>query len=496
MQSQSSSSSHTISVNNKGPPKGHDDDTLDDDEHIPLLAQQQQRQLSEWNVIIPLCSIVFCSAAILAPQLQFLTEIFCDRYYDSRSEANDDDSSIPMQDCTIPQVQGIVATAQAVIQLLTGGSTLLAVSYFGHMSDIKGRVTVMRIGVFGIALLFSTYIVVGKLYNVIGILPLFVVSSIRGLLVGDTGLMMAVQTYISDCTTTERRTVAFGRMIAGIVCATMLGANASSMVIKAFGTTLAPFYMSLMISTVVFFATYIIPESNKHQERSKSTAPSVWQQLNMFRSIKTLFSFQSPLPVSKYALPLMASVSFLNTVVIMPPILLYAMLEYHWTAYEGGLLIGIMSFVKLIITTVVLPILNKLVITRGITSEAQRADRLLRFNIWMVRIGCAFMALELFAIGLARTASEMLVAVLIGSFSMLGQPSGRALLTTLVDPADVGKVLGAVATVDTVGMLLAQFGMNAIYGATVSFMPSFTFHLCGVIATLACTAACFIRYKR
>lgn len=28
-----------------------------------------------------------------------------------------------MQDCTIPQVQGIVATAQAVIQLLTGGSS-------------------------------------------------------------------------------------------------------------------------------------------------------------------------------------------------------------------------------------------------------------------------------------------------------------------------------------------------------------------------------------
>lgn len=209
--------------------------------------------------------------------------------------------------------------------------------------------------------------------------------------------------------------------------------------------------MALIISTVVFFATYAIPESNKHQEHSKSTAPSVWQQLNMFRSVKTLFSFQSPLPVSKYALPLMASVSFLNTVVIMPPILLYAMLEYHWTAYEGGLLIGIMSFAKLIITTVVLPILNKLIITRGITNEAQRADRLLRFNIWMVRIGCAFMALELFAIGLARTASEMLVAILIGSFSMLGQPSGRALLTTLVDPADVGKVLGAVATVDTVG---------------------------------------------
>ena len=209
--------------------------------------------------------------------------------------------------------------------------------------------------------------------------------------------------------------------------------------------------MALMITTVVFFATYAIPESNKYQEHCKSTAPSIWQQLNMFRSVKILFSLQSPLRVSKYALPLMATVSFLNTVVIMPPILLYAMLEFHWTAYEGGLLIGFMSFAKLIITTVVLPLLNKLIVTRGITSEAQRDDRLLRFNIWMVRFGCAFMALELFAIGLARTASEMLVAVVIGSFSMLGQPSGRALLTTLVHPADVGKVLGAVATVDTVG---------------------------------------------
>lgn len=92
-----------------------------------------------------------------------------------------------------------------LILLIVEPIALLSVSYFGHMSDIKGRVTVMRIGVFGIALLFSTYIVVGKLYNVIGILPLFAVSAFRGLLVGDTGLMASVQSYISDCTTIERR---------------------------------------------------------------------------------------------------------------------------------------------------------------------------------------------------------------------------------------------------------------------------------------------------
>lgn len=45
------------------------------------------------------------------------------RYYDSRSQDNDD-GSIPIQDCTIPQVQGIVATAQAAIQLLTGVSSM------------------------------------------------------------------------------------------------------------------------------------------------------------------------------------------------------------------------------------------------------------------------------------------------------------------------------------------------------------------------------------
>lgn len=56
-------------------------------------------------------------------ELQVDALTFCyHRYYDSRSEVNDD-SSIPIQDCTIPQVQGIVATAQAVIQLLTGGSS-------------------------------------------------------------------------------------------------------------------------------------------------------------------------------------------------------------------------------------------------------------------------------------------------------------------------------------------------------------------------------------
>lgn len=61
-----SSNSHSISVKNKDPTRGRDVDL--NNEHTPLLAQQQdipdqqQQQLSEWYVIIPLCSIMFCGA--------------------------------------------------------------------------------------------------------------------------------------------------------------------------------------------------------------------------------------------------------------------------------------------------------------------------------------------------------------------------------------------------------------------------------------------------
>ena len=42
--------------------------------------------------------------------------------------------------------------------------------------------------------------------------------------------------------------------------------------------------------------------------------------------------------------------------------------------------------------------------------------------------------------------------------------------------------------------LIAQFGLNALYGATVMIMPSITFIVCGIIGIVAFSATIFAHH--
>src|SRR5690606_13983687 len=51
---------------------------------------------------------------------------------------------------------------------------------------------------------------------------------------------------------------------------------------------------------------------------------------------------------------------FLLFIVALPPVLLYTMLRFGWTAYEGGLFVSLCSFSRVIVMLALLPLLAKL----------------------------------------------------------------------------------------------------------------------------------------
>ncbi|KAG2218126.1 hypothetical protein INT45_000424 [Circinella minor] len=470
---------------------------LSSDEQTPLLGIKNQDtkkkcQASEWYAIIPLFFITFSAAACLPAQLQFYTEIFCRRYYDTELEGRNllDQRDIP--NCSIPEVQEGVASATAIIQFLNYGTTLLTVSFYGHISDSKSRTSVMFLSTLGLFLLLICNVATYHLYDYFGISLIFLGPLLRGGLAGDSGLMVAVQAYISDCTTTVRRTTAFGYMMASLLCGAMVGANLSSIVLKATGgNIMSPFYMSsiTLICVMMFFC--IIPDSEHNTTQQHKQKPFL-EQINVYKSVKKLFTVKV-IHGSRFTLPLVALAQFLMAAIALPPVLLYAMLEFGWTAYESGYYISFTSFLRFLQMMIIFPLLTKIFIKSSSTNDID--TRQWKFNLWVTRIGVFFEGVLMFGIAFSSNASQFTLATVIGSFAILAQPAIRSLFTTSVAPEDVGQVLSALAVLDALAWLIAQFGLNALYGATVMIMPSLTFIVCGIIGIIAFFATILAHHK-
>lgn len=187
----------------------------------------------------------------------------------------------------------------------------------------------------------------------------------------------------------------------------------------------------------------------------QSKSVNFWDKLNIFSALKILFRHPS-IHWTRYALPFLALTEFLLTLVKRPPILLYAMLKFKWTAYEGSLYYTYASLTRLFIMIGVLPLLSKLFNKKCSQAETtpKGQEKCLKntslFDIWMVRIGIGIDSVCLALSGLATNVQIFTLAGMLQSFSMLAQPSIRGLLTTLVEPNQVGELLGAVAILDSV----------------------------------------------
>lgn len=181
-----------------------------------------------------------------------------------------------------------------------------------------------------------------------------------------------------------------------------------------------------------------MPESNLGQHRKETDhILTLWEQINIFSAIKSLFHIKTR-HASSYSLPLVASVSFLLTFVMIPPIVLYGMLEFHWTAVESSYFISAAMFIRLLNMVIVLPLITKLL----------KRKSPLQVNMWILRLGASVEALGYLFIGLATSPLQFAGAGIMQSFGILSHPALRSLLTMLADPADVGKVLGACAALE------------------------------------------------
>ncbi|OBZ88855.1 putative membrane protein C14C4.07 [Choanephora cucurbitarum] len=516
---------------------------MDISEQAPLLGGPKtttnKKKPSPWYIIAPMFSVTFAFGALMAPMIQFYTVVFCYKYYEAQKGSSlDGENDLPsIEDCAIPEVQAIVSKAQAIIMFLSYTACLLSAGFLGSLSDRKGRRFVILISGLGNIILMIAYLVTISYAHIFGISLLYIAPMIRGLVGGDNVLVVTAQAYISDCTSPTKRTIAFGHLIAAIFLGATLGPPLSSYVLKETGSITNVFLMVLFVSTLFeLYAFFILPESHdfeKFKVPQKNT--TFLQRINIFSALNILFRTSSE-HANKHALPFIAGVQFMLNIVMMPPTLLYAMLVFGWTAYEGGLYISSAAFTRLLVMVLILPLVSKLFHKnrasvnkdernrktsvasatssstvfsdkRGERTKGDKSKDLsdddkphteedikhsIRFDIWMVRIGMSIEALGLIGIGTAPSSAGVVVAGCLQSFALLGVPSLKSLLTTLVKPSEIGELMGAIAVLESIAMIMSQFGLNAIYSMSVKVMPQLTFYICAILAFVGAFLTLFV----
>ncbi|KAI8637540.1 major facilitator superfamily domain-containing protein [Parasitella parasitica] len=474
------------------------------------------KRASPWYVISALFGLTFSFGALYAPMIQFYTVIFCYKYYQQQSDGSSDE--IPLDNCAIPEVQAIVSEAQAIIMLLTYASTLVVASYYGALSDRKGRRIIMLLSTLGSLIQIAIFVITIKYIDVFGITLLFVAPIVKGLLAGDTIIIAAIQAYISDCTTRAERTIAFGNMMATIFLGASIGPSAASFLLQETKSINSIFYMVFVVHVFIgFYIWLVVPESNDTKNYKAPAAQgkqTFLQRINIFSALQILWRASSE-HASRYALPLMAAVQFLLYIVVMPPSFLYAMLRFGWTAYEGGLYFSLCAFSRVIVMLVVLPLLSKLFhrnkaalspttkpkelalpATASDDEHDKRSAQDIRhailFDSWMIRTGLSIETLCFILCGLVSTSVGFSVTGAFQGLAMLAAPSLRSLLTFLVNPSEIGELLGAMAVLEACGMIVSQLTINTIYSASVAVMPNLIFFVCAVISGLALIFSFFV----
>ncbi|CAO3702380.1 unnamed protein product [Rhizopus stolonifer] len=496
------------------------------EENTPLLFSGQikpnkplEEKPSIWYIIAPVFVIAFSYAASMAPTIEALSLIFCYKYYLAQDNNAD---NIPWDHCNIPEVQALVSRAQSIITFLAYGSTLLLAGYYGSLSDRKGRRFVLVISIFGAILPYAALVLTLQYFSLFNIYLLFAFNIFRGFLAGDSVLVATANAYLTDCTTPSSRTLAFSYFGSSIFVGAAIGPLVSSFIIKQTDSIFSVFYLIIAIHIVlIIYTAFFLPESNDISKYKENTNRTLLQNINVFSAIGVFF--RPPLKhANRWALPLLALVQMLLNVVALPPTLLYAMLKFNWTAYEGGLFISFNSTINVFSFLVILPALTKVLSkiisvsknpkspfkdaessktsrsssSTSIGIEEVKSEQDIRnpilIDVIIVRMGLFFKSVSFVALGLVTSSTGFVLAGALESISVLYNPSIRSLITSLVDPSHIGELWGAMATLEACAMIISQFLINYIYSETVSTMPALVFFCCAGVVGIATILVFFI----
>ena len=338
---------------------------------------------------------------------------------------------------------GLFATAWALMQFIF--SPLL-----GLLSDRYGRRTVILLSNFGL----------GIDYIIMALAPtlgwLFAGRLISGITAAS---MTTANAYISDITTPEKRSRAYGLMSSAFGVGFIMG--------PAIGGWLGgidprlPFWFASGCSLLnALYGFLVLPESLPAERRKKTLN---WTKANPLGALKLLRSHPELLGLS--------GITFIQNLAheVYPTVfVLYAMTRYGWDQRAVGLALAIVG-------------ISSIAISAGVVGPAVK--KLGEYNALFTGLALGGIGFALF--GWAGTGMVFLAAIPINSLWGLAGPPGQTLMTKLVSPAEQGELQGAIACLRGIAMLIGPGIFSSVYAVYVVSEPGAPWYLAALLLLMA-----------
>ncbi|MGH8233338.1 MAG: TCR/Tet family MFS transporter [Rhodanobacteraceae bacterium] len=330
----------------------------------------------------------------------------------------------------------------------------------GALSDRFGRRAVILISSLGLGVDFIVMALAPVLWL------LFIGRAVSGICAGSFSTANA---YIADITPKEKRAAAFGLLGAafaiGFIVGPALGGFLGHLWIRL------PFWAAAGLALLNFcYGLFVLPESLPKERRS---ARFEWRHANPLGSLLLLKRYPQVFALAAvFFLMALAQYSLNSTYV------LYTDYRYGWGPQIVGYTLGLV----------------------GLCSGIVQAVLVRRWMPWLgerrlILIGLAFASIGYLVFGLAPEAWIFVAGIPFLCLGGLAGPPAQSLVTHQVDPAEQGRLQGALTSLQSLAGIMGPavfanlFALFISKHAPVQHLPGVSFVLAAVLVAVALVVA-------
>ena len=336
-------------------------------------------------------------------------------------------------------------------------------------------------------------IIVGQSKGEVSVYWLLLGGLIDGLCGSFTTAMALAFAYASDCSTPERRNVAFGYFHGSLFAGIALGPILSGYLIKVAGTVMIAFYVALGCN--VFFIIFVlvaVPESlskerqllaRERRQFAQAELPDNdwWTTIKNYNLFEPLWVLRptgegssSALRKNLFVLAAIDTMMFGVAMGTMQIIIIYAEYRFGWTAVNSSMYLSAVNVCRVLGLVVVLPLLTR--IFRGpqqMHSKGHKGSDML--DIWIIRGSVIFDLLGYVGYALTTSGAVMVLSGMVAAMGGIGSPTLQSSLTKHIPADRTGQVLGASGLLHALARVVAPTIFNLIYSQTVGIYAGIVF---------------------
>lgn len=501
--------------------RGHE---LDWPGEADLLRLPWWNRPSIYWLLPPFLLFTIAFGGVIVPKVNLIMDLVCTEYYASNNP-NPDPISGPMDPGQQPdRCQNDAVSSRSSLFLLYGSlcsGILSAITSpkLGALSDRYGRKNFMIFNTVGALFGEILTILAAKFPDVVHVNWILVGYCIEGLSGSFIVGMALAHSYASDCTSPQKRSVAFSYFHACLFAGIAIGPALAGYLIAArqkyVGHTdavLLIFYLALAAHGLfITFLIFFIPESlsksrqnaarQRHKEDMDKAGPAAdWinqlRYVNLFKPLEILWPTDpgSSSAVRWNLLLLAATDTIMFGVAMgaMGVVLVYTRRQFGWHELETGRFVTIINSARVIALLVLLPLLTRIVRGKNAHTRMRKSGSDL-FELSIIRAAIFFDMMGFLGYALARQGELFALSGAVAAVGGIGSPTLGAALTKHVPQDKIGQLLGATGLLHAVARVVGPTIFNGIYSATVgSFRQTVFVTLCATFG-VAFVCSWFVR---